>query len=56
MGTFVSILLGTLTGGWLVTEPLGTLQLGALIILVAIVGWLSSCQIPKAPPEKPPLD
>ena len=52
MGTFVSILLGTLIGGWLVTEPLGTLQLGALIILVAIVGWLSSCQIPKAPPEK----
>lgn len=52
MGTFVSILLGTLIGGWLVTTPQGTMQLGALIILVAIIGWLSSCKIPKAPPEK----
>ena len=52
MGTFVSILLGTLIGGWLVTEPQGPTQLGALIILVAIIGWLSSCQIPNAPPEK----
>lgn len=49
MGTFVSILLGTLIGGWLVTGPEGPLQLGALIILIAIVGWLSSCQIPDAP-------
>jgi MFS family permease len=56
MGTFVSILLGTLIGGWLVTEPQGSIQLGALIILVAIVGWLSSCQIPNAPPEKPAND
>lgn len=52
MGTFFSILLGTLIGGWLVTEPQGPMQLGALIILVAIIGWISSCQIPKAPPEK----
>jgi hypothetical protein len=52
MGTFVSILLGTLIGGWMVTTPQGIIQLGALIILVAIIGWISSCQIPKAPPEK----
>ena len=52
MGTFVSILLGTLIGGWLVTEPQGSMQLGALIILVAIIGWLSSCQIPNAPAEQ----
>ena len=52
MGTFVSILLGTLIGGWMVTTPQGIMQLGALIILVAIIGWISSCQIPKAPPEK----
>ena len=51
MGTFVSILLGTLIGGWMVTTPQGIMQLGALIILVAIIGWISSCQIPKAPPE-----
>ena len=30
------------------------MQLGALIVLVAIIGWLSSCQIPNAPPEKTP--
>ena len=54
MGTFVSILLGTLIGGWLVTEPQGPMQLGALIVLVAIIGWLSSCQIPNAPSEKTP--
>jgi MFS family permease len=52
MGTFVSILLGTLIGGWLVTGTQGPLLLGALVILVAIIGWLSSCQIPSAPPEK----
>lgn len=51
MGTFVSILLGTLIGGWLVTEPQGPMQLGSLIILVATIGWLSGCQIPPAPPE-----
>ena len=56
MGTFVSILLGTLIGGWLVTGPEGPLQLGALIILMAIVGWLSSCQIPDAPAANPQLD
>jgi MFS family permease len=54
MGTFVSILFGTLIGGWVVTEPQGPMQLGALIVLVAIIGWLSSCQIPNAPPEKTP--
>jgi len=52
MGTFVSILLGTLIGGWLVTEPQGQMQLGALIILMAVIGWLSSCQIPEAPSAK----
>lgn len=52
MGTFVSILSGTLIGGWLVTSTQGPMLLGALTILVAIVGWLSSCQIPNAPPEK----
>lgn len=51
MGTFVSILLGTLIGGWLVIGPQGPMKLGALVILVAIAGWISSCKIPRAPPE-----
>ena len=52
MGTFVAILLGTLIGGWLVAGPQGPMQMGALIILVAIFGWLSSCRIPDAPAEQ----
>ena len=36
MGTFVSILLGTLIGGWLVTETQGPLILGSLVIVVVL--------------------
>jgi MFS family permease len=52
MGTFVSILLGTLVGGWLVTGPQGPIMVGALTISMALCGWYSSCKIPDAPPEK----
>ena len=50
MGTFVSILLGTLIGGWLVTMPSGRLILGITTVCVATIGWLSSTKIPRAPP------
>ena len=49
MGTFVSILSGTLIGGWLVTADQGPLFVGALAIGFAVIGWLSSRQIPDAP-------
>lgn len=49
MGTFVSILLGTLIGGWLVTADQGPLYVGALAVGFAVIGWLSSRQIPDAP-------
>ena len=49
MGTFVSILLGTLIGGWLVTVEQGPIYVGALAIVFAIIGWLSSREIPDAP-------
>ena len=52
MGTFVSILLGTLIGGWLVTGPQGPIMVGMLIISMALCGWYSSCKIPDAPPEQ----
>ena len=52
MGTFVSILLGTLLGGWLVTFPLGTVWVGSLAVVVAIIGWWGSCKIPDAPADK----
>jgi MFS family permease len=51
MGTFVSILLGTLLGAWLVSYDQGTLLVGMLAMLVAVAGWLSSCQIPSAPAD-----
>ncbi|MGB2040670.1 MAG: MFS transporter [Porticoccaceae bacterium] len=49
MGTFVSILLGTLIGGWLVTADQGPLYVGVLAVGFAVIGWLSSRQIPDAP-------
>jgi len=52
MGTFVSILLGTLLGGWLITYEFGTVWVGALAVVIAMAGWWSSCQIPFAPADK----
>ncbi len=49
MGTFVSILLGTLIGGWLVTAEQGPVYVGLLATGLAVIGWLSSRKIPAAP-------
>ena len=51
MGTFVSILLGTLIGGWVITINSGEIILGFLMLLMALVGWISSQKIPPAPSE-----
>jgi MFS family permease len=51
MGTFGSILLGTLIGGWVVTLDNGAALLSGLIVLVSITGWASSRYIPEAPSE-----
>ncbi len=53
MGTFVSILLGTVTGGILVNQ--GRLLSGATLIVVAAAGWFASRMIPKAAPASPNL-
>ena len=53
MGTFGSILLGTLIGGWMVTLENGITLLSGAIVLVSVVGWLSSRGIPEAPSENP---
>ena len=53
MGTFGSILLGTLIGGWMVTLENGITMLSVLIVLVSLVGWISSREIPEAPSENP---
>lgn len=46
MGTFVAILLGTVSGGMLVNQ--GRFIGGITLIIVAVAGWLASRMIPKA--------
>ena len=53
--TFLAILLGTMLGGWLVTVPGGSTWVGATVVAVAIVGYLSSRAVPLAPAAAPEL-
>jgi 1-acyl-sn-glycerol-3-phosphate acyltransferase len=55
MGTFVSILLGTMTGGVLIQLEHGGEWIGAAVCAVALAGWLASCAIPPAPSASPGL-
>ena len=56
MGTFVAILLGTIAGGIVVAlHPHGPILAGALAIVVAVAGWLTSRGIPHTPPVDPTL-
>ena len=52
MGTFVSILVGTLMGAWLVSYSGGALLVGGVAILFALFGWWASCAIPDAAADK----
>ncbi len=47
-GTFLSILLGTIFGGVIITLPFGSMILAFFLILFAIIGYISSFSIPKA--------
>jgi MFS family permease len=53
MGTFLAILLGTILGALLVKSGLAAVCIG--IIGIALLGWLTSLKIPKAPPVAPHL-
>lgn len=55
MATFLSILLGTVLGGLLIAGQGGRLNVSILAILLAILGFLSSRYILKAPSIKPGL-
>ncbi len=56
MGTFVSILIGTIVGGLLVAVPgAGPVLAGLTAVAVAIAGWLVSRQIPLLPAVAPDL-
>ncbi len=54
MGTFVAILLGTITGGLLIQSHL-TLFAGPVVCAVAVAGWLAGRKIPKAKSLSPNL-
>lgn len=54
-GTFLTILLGTFTGGWLMGYGAGTTLITAIVIAIAILGWLTSRAIPPAPATAPDL-
>lgn len=54
-GTFVAILIGTLTGGLLAGAVTHPVWIAAGGLLVAFVGYLSSRGIPTAPPPAPEL-
>ena len=54
-GTFVAILLGTITAGVVSQWQQGPLVLGILVILFAVSGWLASRQIPDGPAPDPTL-
>jgi 1-acyl-sn-glycerol-3-phosphate acyltransferase len=55
MGTFVAILLGTITGGLLIAQDRGPLLTGIVVVLVAVIGWLVSRRIPISPATAPEL-
>ena len=55
MGTFLAILIGTLVASMLATQSDGILWVSAIIISVAILGYLVSRKIPSAPAANPDL-
>lgn len=54
-GTFLAILLGTIFGGVLILKEGGVAIISAIIIMIAIIGYLSSRYIPDAPPADPQI-
>lgn len=56
MGTFISILLGTLLGGTLIgISGSGTHLVGAAVLATALLGWVSSLKIEPLAPVAPDL-
>lgn len=55
MGTFVSILLGTICGGILIQLENGNIWTGIVLVTLAVSGWLSSQSIPEAKAGAPDL-
>ncbi len=53
MGTSISVLIGMIAGGMAVMH--GPMWASALVIGIAVLGWLTSRAIPSAPPTAPDL-
>ena len=54
-GTFLAILFGTILGGILVLKDGGTASISVIILVTALLGWLSSRWVPKAQTGTPGL-
>lgn len=52
MGTFLSILIGTLSTGLLLAIPNGMLIASCIVITLSLLGFLSSANIPSLPSKK----
>jgi acyl-[acyl-carrier-protein]-phospholipid O-acyltransferase / long-chain-fatty-acid--[acyl-carrier-protein] ligase len=55
MGTFLSILLGTLFGSFAIQSEMGRHGVSVVMIGLAVIAYLSARQIPEAPPPQPEL-
>ncbi len=56
MGTFVTILLGTMFGGFLVLATEGRQILSAALVALALLAWFATTRMPPAPSANPELD
>ena len=54
-GTFLAILIGTIAGGLLILTDFGSLIVSAGVLSLAMLGFATSLQIPKAPAPLPDL-
>jgi 1-acyl-sn-glycerol-3-phosphate acyltransferase len=54
-GTFVAILIGTIAGGLLIVAEHGAAIVSAVLLILAVAGYVTSLWIPKAPSVAPQL-
>jgi len=55
MGTFVAILIGTMTGGLLIAHEEGRRLVSVALVVIAVLGYVSSLAIPRTPSPCPDL-
>ncbi|HEY0973537.1 MAG TPA: MFS transporter [Solimonas sp.] len=53
--TFLAILLGTMLGGWLIAQHGGAHWVSGVIVVVAVLGYLTARGVPLAPATAPDL-